>query len=222
MPANESVHLPFINYLRMLRNFCAGGTLNSWHNLKGIEQMSSLAKHVSVVSALALMAIGSAGMANAQTYGDRSDFCAENPDKCGPRMSKPEGDDQDRSKRRVKRDDDQVEIEVDEPRATKQARSDWKFDSNRHERRRHKDDRFRFFFGGFYYPEPYWLGYGYRVPYRIACAEGREIVRDRGFRRVRTLECRGRTYTYLGRRYGDAFRILVSARTGRIIDVDRV
>ena len=114
--------------------------------------MSSLTRHVSIVSAVALMAIGSAGMVNAQSksYGDRSDFCAENPDKCGPRMSKPEGDEQDRSKRRLKRDDDQVQVEADEPREMKQARSDWKFNSNRHERRRHKDDRFRFYFGGFY------------------------------------------------------------------------
>jgi hypothetical protein len=98
----------------------------------------------------------------------------------------------------------------------------WKFDSNRHERRHRKDDRFRFYFGGFWYPQPYWLGYGLPVNPRISCFEGRAIVDARGFNRVRTLECRGATYTYLGRRHGDDFRVLLNARTGRIIDVDRV
>jgi hypothetical protein len=98
----------------------------------------------------------------------------------------------------------------------------WKFDSNRHERRRNKDDRFRFHFGGFWYPQPYWLGNGWAVNPRISCGEGRAIVDARGFNRVRTMECRGATYTYLGRRHGDNFKVMVNARTGRIVDVDRV
>ena len=98
----------------------------------------------------------------------------------------------------------------------------WKFDHHRHERRRHKDDRFRFSFGGFWYPQPYWLGYGLPVNSRISCGEGRAIVDARGFNRVRTIECRGATYTYLGRRQGDNFRVMLSARTGRIVDVDRI
>lgn len=100
-----------------------------------------------------------------------------------------------------------------------QAQSNWKFGSNRHERRRHKDNQFRFYFGGFWYPQPYWLGYGLVSP-RLSCGEGRAIVRDRGFNRVRTLECQGRTFTYLGHRHGDTYRILVNSRTGRIADID--
>ncbi|HEY7765626.1 MAG TPA: hypothetical protein VIB38_11605 [Aestuariivirgaceae bacterium] len=102
------------------------------------------------------------------------------------------------------------------------AKSDWKFDARKHRRQRHKDNDFRFFFGGFWYPQPYWLGYGLNVPYRIGCGEGRAIVRDRGFNRVRTIECQGRSYTYLGRRHGDRFRVMVNSRNGRIIDVDRI
>ena len=98
----------------------------------------------------------------------------------------------------------------------------WKFDANRHERRHRKDDRFRFYVGGFWYPQPYWLGYGLPVNSRVSCVEGRAIVDARGFNRVRTLECRGATYTYLGRRYGDDFRVVLNARTGRIVGVDRV
>src|SRR5688572_25801484 len=105
---------------------------------------------------------------------------------------------------------------------TQKVQSKWKFDSNRHERRRHKDDRFRFHFGGFWYPQPYWLGYGLAVNPRISCRDGRAIVDARGFNRVRTIECRGRIYTYLGRRHGDSFKVELNSRTGRIVDVDRV
>ena len=111
----------------------------------------------------------------------------------------------------------------DNARSKVETQSNWRFDSNRHERRRHRDDRFRFHFGGFWYPQPYWQGYGLvGAPYRIGCAEGRSIVRDRGFYRVRTLECQGRTFTYIGRRHGDTFRVILNSRTGRIVDVDPV
>jgi hypothetical protein len=56
----------------------------------------------------------------------------------------------------------------------------------------------------------------------VSCGEGRAIVRDRGFNRVRTIECRGATFTYLGRRHGNDYKVMVNARTGRIADVDRV
>lgn len=188
--------------------------------------MKTLVRQASIVSAVALMAVGSAGFASAQSksYGDQNNYCAENPGKCGPGM-KSDNDEQDTSrKRRVDRDDDQSGWEgSDQPRRMKQAQSDWKYDSNRHKRRRHKDDDFRFYFGGFWYPQPYWHGYGLvGAPYRVGCAEGRAIVRDRGFNRVRTLECQGRTFTYLGRRHGDSFKVLVNSRTGRIVDVDRI
>jgi hypothetical protein len=188
--------------------------------------MNTLVKHASIVSAVALMAVGSAGLASAQskTYGGQNNFCAENPDQCGPQMNKPGSDEQGFKKRRIQRDDDQVEVdEINKPRRMKQAQADWKFDSKQHRRSRHKDSEFRFYFGGFWYPQPYWSGYGLvAAPYRVRCAEGRAIVRDRGFNRVRTVECQGRTYTYLGRRHGDTFKVLVSARTGRIVDVDRI
>jgi hypothetical protein len=142
--------------------------------------MFSIAKPLAIASAAALMAVGTAGTASAQSK------------------------------------DVDVRVEV------QHAKSDWKFDARKHKRRRHKDDDFRFFFGGFWYPQPYWQGYGLNARYRVGCGEGRAIVRDHGFRRVRTLECRGRSYTYLGRRHGDDFKVMISARTGRVIDVDRI
>jgi hypothetical protein len=174
-------------------------------------------KHASIVSTVALMTIGTAGFASAQDYGQdqkreygqRSECVAGEPG-CPPAMRKKD------------KDMDEMNVQVDKPRKMSQAESKWRFDSNRHERRRHKDDRFRFFFNGFWYPEPYWLGYGLRPIHRIGCAEGRLIVRDHGFYRVRTVECNGRTYTYLGRRHGDTFRILLNSRSGRVIDFDPV
>jgi hypothetical protein len=181
----------------------------------------TLLKNASVISTIALLAVGGIGVAGAQTYGeesganappkmsgDRSDFCAQNPDACQPRKMKRE----------------QTEVDEDTKiNKRKQASNDnWRFDSNRHERRRSRDARFRFFFNGFWYPEPYWLGYGVVVNPRISCGEGRHIVRNRGFNRVRTVECQGRTYTYLGRQHGDDFRVLLNSRTGRVIDIDLV
>jgi hypothetical protein len=108
---------------------------------------------------------------------------------------------------------DNASIKVD-------TQSKWRFDSNRHERRHHRDDQFRFYFGGFWYPQPYWQGYGLAIGPRISCGEGRAILRDRGFYRVRIIECSGRTYTYFGHRHGDSFRVLLNSRNGRIVGVN--
>jgi hypothetical protein len=178
-------------------------------------------------STVVFLALGLAQDANAQTYeGDeQSNYCINNPGKCGaereykkPRTDEGYSDDQEvYSKKRKYQENDQAEDQTDQPRM-KHAEGDWKYDPSRHKRRRHKDDEFRFYFGGFWYPQPYWqVGIG--NPYRIGCAEGRSILRDRGFYRVRALECNGRTYTYVGRRHGDTFRVLLSSRSGRIVDV---
>lgn len=90
----------------------------------------------------------------------------------------------------------------------------WHFDPSRHERRRSKSATFRFYYQGYWYPQPYWTIY--IGPRRVSCGEGRAIVAER-FNRVRVVECRGGTYTYLGRRSGDTYRVLLNARTGRIV-----
>jgi len=103
----------------------------------------------------------------------------------------------------------------------------WVYDPHRHQRRHHKDNKFRFYFGGYWYPEPYWdepyYSYDddYDEPYGVSCREGAEIVSER-FARVRILDCGGRVYTYLGRRYGETFEIVVSPRTGRILDAHEI
>ena len=102
-----------------------------------------------------MMTIGAAGLASAQskTYGVINNYCAENPGRCGSEMNKGDQEQGYSKKRRIQRDDEQSGWDdSDQPRQMKQAQSDWKYDSNRHKRRRHKDDEFRFYFGGFWYP----------------------------------------------------------------------
>lgn len=110
-----------------------------------------------------------------------------------------------------------VNVDVDVRTGSKQRarHADWRFDSSRHHRRRSRSATFRFYYGGYWYPQPYWEVYS-TGPYRISCGEGRAIVAAR-FNRVRVVECRGSIYTYLGRRKGATFRVLVSSRSGRIV-----
>jgi hypothetical protein len=70
---------------------------------------------------------------------------------------------------------------------------------------------------------PRYYGYGaypdvYYPYYRrkLSCWQARELVRDRGFNRVRTIECFGRVYTFRALRRGKPVTINVNARTGAI------
>jgi hypothetical protein len=110
----------------------------------------------------------------------------------------------------------QQDENVDVRSRTRVGEGKWRFDPNRHERRRSKSATFHFYYGGYWYPQPYWEVYSVGTRYRISCGEGRGIVAER-FNRVRVVECSGGTYTYLGRRSGDTYRILLNARTGRIV-----
>jgi hypothetical protein len=51
---------------------------------------------------------------------------------------------------------------------------------------------------------------------QMSCWRARQLVRDRGFNRVRTIECSGRIYTFRGIRRGHPFVIKVNARTGAV------
>jgi len=133
----------------------------------------------------------------------------QRPDDSNSGKVKGEGD----KRREVNRDNDGDNNRINRNR---QARSDWQYDSNRHERRRHKDNRYRYYYGGYWYLEPYW---DLPVYSRVSCGEGRAIVNDSGFYRVRTIECSGRNFTYAARRHGDIFRVALNSRTGEIVSV---
>jgi hypothetical protein len=101
--------------------------------------------------------------------------------------------------------------------------SNFQFDPDRHNRRRGRNDLFRFFFNGYYYDRPYWQqGYYQPSNSRISCGEGRRIVADDDFSRIRTVECNGITYTYQARRGSHTYRVFVNSRRGVISGTTRL
>lgn len=59
----------------------------------------------------------------------------------------------------------------------------------------------------------------YVESYGVSCEDGRDLVRDSGFRKVRAIDCSGKRYTYRARQNGDTFIVKVSRRSGNIISV---
>ena len=66
-----------------------------------------------------------------------------------------------------------------------------------------------------YEPAPVYQSYG------ISCEEGRDQVRDSGFRKVRAVNCSGKRYTYKARRNGNPYIVRVSRRSGDIVSVQQ-
>jgi hypothetical protein len=56
---------------------------------------------------------------------------------------------------------------------------------------------------------------------RITCSEGRWMLERRGFRDVRARDCRGRFFTYSGRRSGSWWWIDVRSSDGRVMNMSR-
>ena len=78
---------------------------------------------------------------------------------------------------------------------------------------------------GFYH-RPYYRNYGYYEPnyyysprYGISCGEAKQIVRDSGFRNVRTRSCGGATNSFTGVKRGNLWLVKVNTRNGRIASV---
>lgn len=189
-----------------------------------------LMKHVPLAAVVALMAMTMPSVAQ-QMKPERDD--------CATAQDCVDGSDQRRDNQRRMRDKDddsradrrarqRKEAEAgdnkrgrrfddDDGDRRRQARSGWRYDSDKHRRRAQRDSRFRYEYGGYWYEQPYWTGtVYYDDDYGISCRQGRRIV-DRRYNRVRVIECNGRTFTYVGRRQGDTYRVSVSSRTGRII-----
>ena len=57
---------------------------------------------------------------------------------------------------------------------------------------------------------------------RMSCRDGERILRNRGFRDVRRIDCRGRTFVYRGWRRGNRYEIALRSRDGRVVDVRRL
>lgn len=56
----------------------------------------------------------------------------------------------------------------------------------------------------------------------ISCRDGERILRNRGFRDIRRVDCRGRFFVYRARRGGGRFEIAIRAHDGRVVDVRRI
>jgi len=56
----------------------------------------------------------------------------------------------------------------------------------------------------------------------ITCRDGERLLRNRGFRDIRRVDCRGRFFVYRARRGSGHFEIGLRARDGRVVDVRRI
>ena len=63
---------------------------------------------------------------------------------------------------------------------------------HKHKRHHHRHGKFQYYYAGWWYLNPWWT-YGYED--RLSCTEARLIVQQH-YDRVRTIECRGRIYTF--------------------------
>ena len=72
----------------------------------------------------------------------------------------------------------------------------------------YRDDRRRPFYGDY---RRYDRGYG-----RITCNQARNLVRNQGYRNVRTRDCTGNTYTFSARRNNRTVILNVNVRTGAV------
>lgn len=52
---------------------------------------------------------------------------------------------------------------------------------------------------------------------RLTCREGRQIVRDQGYRRIEPVSCEGNTYRYRAVRQGNVWVVRVDAWSGQIV-----
>lgn len=190
--------------------------------------MSTLLKHVSIASMIALMPVGTAGLAQAGSLEPETSIeddyavgrCDVDTEDCEYKHSRRHYDDEDEgaTKHRSRKDDGEINVNV----TVTKSDDDWKYDSHRHRRLDHRDAEYRYYRSGFWYPQPYWLGYAAASDDRLSCWDGGAAVRDRGFYRVKPIDCRGRTFTYLAHRRGETFKVIVSARSGRIVEIDPI
>ena len=70
---------------------------------------------------------------------------------------------------------------------------------------------------GYYRPVP--PPYYYYHEDRISCSEARSIVRSEGFRNVKAIDCEGRQYQFRATYRGRRVIVIVSSRSGDILDV---
>jgi hypothetical protein len=56
----------------------------------------------------------------------------------------------------------------------------------------------------------------------ITCRQGERLLRNRGFRDVHMINCRGTFFNYRATRNGERFEISIRQRDGRIVEMRRI
>lgn len=56
----------------------------------------------------------------------------------------------------------------------------------------------------------------------ITCSQGERLLRNRGFRDVRRMDCRGRYFVYRAWRGNSRFEITIRSRDGRVVNMRRI
>lgn len=76
-------------------------------------------------------------------------------------------------------------------------------------------------YGHGYYGNPYYGGSYYtpRRSYRMSCGQVRRKLRNRGYYRIRAVDCSGSRYTFHAKRHGERVRIRVKSRSGYVYKV---
>jgi hypothetical protein len=128
-------------------------------------------------------------------------------------------------RRRLKNERSQRRIERQRRLDNDRARSR---DKRRRDRRRRRPNIY-FDYGPYYDPfyDPFYtyprdFGPQYYRPYydrpqRITCSHAKQLLRNRGYRRITAYDCRGKVYGFTAWRKGKRYRLRVSARTGAIL-----
>jgi len=78
---------------------------------------------------------------------------------------------------------------------------------------------------GYHNPAPYYGRDRYYRPrrsYRLTCGQVRRKIRNRGFYRIRAVDCSGSRYTFNAKRHGVWYRLRVKSRNGRIYKVSHL
>ena len=78
--------------------------------------------------------------------------------------------------------------------------------------------------GGRYYDDPprYYDDRRRHRNANVSCGEAREMLRDRGYRRISSRDCGGRTYVFTAVKRGNLYRIAVRAWNGAVVSVERI
>ena len=74
--------------------------------------------------------------------------------------------------------------------------------------------------GGYYAPRPhYYAPRPYYAPRVSYCSKARRKIRNRGYYKIRAIDCSGSRYTFHAKRGGVWFRLRLKARSGYIYKV---